>query len=49
MQLQDLWQETTDYCQDIEKMMFKITRCEEEIWNHHKSQESSALYDHEIA
>ena len=35
MQLQDLQQETTDYHQDIERMTFRIIRCEEEIWNHY--------------
>ena len=49
MQLQDLQQETTDYCQDIERMTFRIIRCEKEIWSHHRLQESSALYDHKIA
>ena len=49
MQLQDLWQEIIDYCQDIERMILRITKCEKEIWNHYKSQESSVLYDHKIA
>ena len=49
MQLWDLQQEITGYHQDIEKMTLRITRCEEEIWNHHRLQESSILYDHKIA